>query len=95
MHIRIFRHAIFGAAALALVPYGSASAQETFKIGAALGLTGYGSLTDGHWRDGLEAAIAAVNAEGGVLGQARTGLRRQQIDAATGRRRLSQDDVGG
>jgi ABC-type branched-subunit amino acid transport system substrate-binding protein len=45
-----------------------ASAQE-IVIGSSLGLTGYGSLTDGHWRDGLELAIAAVNAKGGVLGK--------------------------
>jgi branched-chain amino acid transport system substrate-binding protein len=63
-----FRHAIFAAATLALIPCGAASAQEAFKIGASLGLTGYGSLTDGHWRDGLEAAIASVNAGGGALG---------------------------
>jgi branched-chain amino acid transport system substrate-binding protein len=68
MRIMNFRHAIIAAAALAVIPCGGASAQETFKIGASLGLTGYGSLTDSHWRDGLEAAIAAVNAEGGVLG---------------------------
>jgi ABC-type branched-subunit amino acid transport system substrate-binding protein len=68
MHIQNIRHAIFAAAALALLPFGAASAQETFKVGASLGLTGYGSLTDGHWRDGLEVAIAAVNAQGGVLG---------------------------
>jgi branched-chain amino acid transport system substrate-binding protein len=68
MRIVNFRHAIVAAAALAVVPFGTASAQETLKIGASLGLTGYGSLTDGHWRDGLQTAIAAVNAEGGVLG---------------------------
>ncbi|HUC49839.1 MAG TPA: ABC transporter substrate-binding protein [Xanthobacteraceae bacterium] len=68
MRITSFRHAIIAAAALAVIPCGAASAQETFKVGASLGLTGYGSLTDGHWRDGLEVAIAAVNAEGGVLG---------------------------
>jgi branched-chain amino acid transport system substrate-binding protein len=68
MRIVKFRHAIVIAAALAAIPRGAVSAQETFKIGASLGLTGYGSLTDGHWRDGLEAAITAVNAEGGVLG---------------------------
>jgi branched-chain amino acid transport system substrate-binding protein len=56
------------AAALSIVPAMGASAQEVYKIGASLGLTGYGSLTDGHWRDGLELAIAAVNANGGVLG---------------------------
>ncbi|MBV8743790.1 MAG: amino acid ABC transporter substrate-binding protein, partial [Xanthobacteraceae bacterium] len=56
------------AAVLAIAPAGSSGAEETYKIGSSLGLTGYGSLTDGHWRDGLELAIAAVNAKGGVLG---------------------------
>jgi ABC-type branched-subunit amino acid transport system substrate-binding protein len=57
------------AAAVAVLPVLAASAQETYKIGSSLGLTGYGSLTDGHWRDGLELAIEAVNAQGGVLGR--------------------------
>lgn len=47
----------------------AASAQDTIKIGSSLGLTGYGSLTDGHWRDGLAVAIDAVNKQGGVLGK--------------------------
>jgi ABC-type branched-subunit amino acid transport system substrate-binding protein len=47
----------------------AASAQDTIKIGSSLGLTGYGSLTDGHWRDGLAVAIEAVNKQGGVLGK--------------------------
>jgi ABC-type branched-subunit amino acid transport system substrate-binding protein len=63
------RQAIIITAALVFGPSLPATAQETYKIGASLGLTGYGSLTDGHWRDGLVAAIAAVNAEGGVLGK--------------------------
>jgi ABC-type branched-subunit amino acid transport system substrate-binding protein len=46
-----------------------ASAQQTIKIGSSLGLTGYGSATDGHWRDGMQIAIEAVNAQGGVLGK--------------------------
>jgi ABC-type branched-subunit amino acid transport system substrate-binding protein len=57
------------AVALSVIPAVAASAQETYKIGSSLGLTGYGSLTDGHWRDGLELAIEAVNAQGGVLGR--------------------------
>ena len=47
----------------------TASAQDTIKIGSSLGLTGYGSLTDGHWRDGLVVAIEAINKQGGVLGK--------------------------
>jgi branched-chain amino acid transport system substrate-binding protein len=54
---------------LALTPAMPATAQETIKIGSSLGLTGYGSATDGHWRDGLAVAIEAVNKEGGVLGK--------------------------
>jgi branched-chain amino acid transport system substrate-binding protein len=69
MHVMNFWRAIVGTALFALVPSGATSAQEVFKVGASLGLTGYGSLTDSHWHEGLDAAIAAVNAEGGVLGQ--------------------------
>jgi ABC-type branched-subunit amino acid transport system substrate-binding protein len=57
------------AALLATTPTPHAAAQDVIKIGSSLGLTGYGSLTDGNWRDGLELAIAAVNAKGGVLGR--------------------------
>lgn len=57
------------AALLAAAPVFPAVAQDKIKIGSSLGLTGYGSLTDNHWRDGLELAIEAVNAKGGVLGK--------------------------
>jgi ABC-type branched-subunit amino acid transport system substrate-binding protein len=59
--------ALLLAAALALAP-GLASADEII-VGSSLGLTGYGSITDGHWRDGLTIAIDAVNEKGGVLGK--------------------------
>jgi ABC-type branched-subunit amino acid transport system substrate-binding protein len=62
------KKAIVLVAALAAAPALGASAQSVIKIGSSLGLTGYGSLTDSHWRDGLELAIAALNAKGGVLG---------------------------
>lgn len=63
------RNVLLLAVALALTPALPASAEDTITIGSSLGLTGYGSITDGHWRDGLELAIAAVNAKGGVLGK--------------------------
>jgi branched-chain amino acid transport system substrate-binding protein len=63
------RKALILATLLALTPALPASAQEVYVVGSSLGLTGYGSLTDGHWRDGLELAIEAVNAKGGVLGK--------------------------
>jgi ABC-type branched-subunit amino acid transport system substrate-binding protein len=56
------------AALLAAMPALPASAQD-IVIGSSLGLTGYGSITDGHWRDGLMIAIDAVNEKGGVLGK--------------------------
>ena len=61
--------ALLLAALLALTPALPASAEGTITIGASLGLTGYGSITDGHWRDGLTLAIEAVNEKGGVLGK--------------------------
>ena len=63
------RTAVVIAAMLAASPASHASAAEAIKVGSSLGLTGYGSLSDSHWRDGLELAIAAVNAKGGVLGK--------------------------
>jgi ABC-type branched-subunit amino acid transport system substrate-binding protein len=54
---------------LALAPALPVSAQDTIKIGSSLGLTGYGSLTDGHWRDGLTVAIEEINKQGGALGK--------------------------
>jgi branched-chain amino acid transport system substrate-binding protein len=63
------RNVLAAAALLAATPTPDAAAQDVIKIGSSLGLTGYGSLTDGNWRDGLELAIAAVNAKGGVLGR--------------------------
>lgn len=62
------KRAVIFAAALAVAPGLGASAQTVVKIGSSLGLTGYGSLTDSHWRAGLELAIDALNAKGGVLG---------------------------
>lgn len=63
------RHVLVLAALLATTPVVPAAAQDTIKIGSSLGLTGYGSITDGHWREGLELAVEAVNAKGGVLGK--------------------------
>lgn len=63
------RKALALAAVLAITPLAHASAQKVFTLGSSLGLTGYGSLTDHHWLDGLKLAVATVNAQGGVLGQ--------------------------
>src|SRR5262245_20960116 len=58
----------FAAAALLLGATG-AQAQDTYKIGMSAGLTGYAATVDRAWRDGVEIAIAALNAKGGILGK--------------------------
>src|SRR5215470_14404989 len=59
---------VFGMAALLLCA-ASAQAQDTYKIGMSAGLTGYAATVDRAWRDGVEVAIAALNAKGGILGK--------------------------
>lgn len=63
------QRALLLAPLLAIAGLFSASAQDAYVVGSSLGLTGYGSMTDGHWRDGIELALSAVNAKGGVLGK--------------------------
>jgi branched-chain amino acid transport system substrate-binding protein len=63
------RKALILATLLTLTSALPVSAQDVLVVGSSLGLTGYGSITDGHWRDGLGLAIDAVNAKGGVLGK--------------------------
>jgi branched-chain amino acid transport system substrate-binding protein len=59
---------LVAAAALFLGAAG-AQAQDTYKIGMSAGLTGYAATVDRAWRDGVEVAIAALNAKGGILGK--------------------------
>ena len=46
-----------------------ANAQSVYKIGMSAGLTGYAATVDRAWRDGVEVAIAALNAKGGIAGK--------------------------
>ena len=46
-----------------------AQAQSVYKIGMSAGLTGYAATVDRAWRDGVEVAIAALNAKGGINGR--------------------------
>ena len=46
-----------------------AQAQEVYKIGMSVGLTGYAATVDRAWRDGVEVAVAALNAKGGIMGR--------------------------
>ncbi len=44
-------------------------AQQSYKIGASVGLSGYAAPTDTAWRDGVLLAAEALNAKGGILGR--------------------------
>lgn len=48
---------------------GAAFAQAPYKIGVSAGLTGYAATVDRAWRDGVELAVEAINAKGGVNGR--------------------------
>src|SRR5262249_25300773 len=50
-----------------LVMAGAARAED-YKVGMAAGLTGYAATVDRAWRDGVEVAIDALNAKGGISG---------------------------
>src|SRR5437868_14143510 len=57
------------AAAALFLGAAGAQAQDTYKIGMSAGLTGYAATVDRAWRDGVELAVDALNAKGGVLGR--------------------------
>ena len=57
----------------------SASAQDVYKIGMSAGLTGYAATVDRAWRDGVEIAIAALNAKGGIAGK-KVEKEQQRVD---------------
>jgi ABC-type branched-subunit amino acid transport system substrate-binding protein len=48
---------------------GGAQAEDVYKIGMSAGLTGYAATVDRAWRDGVEVAVDALNAKGGILGR--------------------------
>lgn len=57
------------AATAALVAAPAAHAQQTYKIGASVGLTGYAATVDRAWRDGVQLAVDFLNAKGGIMGR--------------------------
>ena len=61
--------ALISAAALVATFATPLASAQTYKIGAAVGLTGYIAAIDRPWRDGLQLAVDAVNAKGGVNGR--------------------------
>jgi branched-chain amino acid transport system substrate-binding protein len=57
------------ATTFALSSVAGASAQDVYKVGMSAGRTGYAATVDRAWRDGVEIAIAALNAKGGIMGR--------------------------
>jgi len=66
----MYKRRVLMAAALAVAALSAqARADETFKIGSSVGLTGYAAVVDRAWRDGLAVAADALNERGGLLGK--------------------------
>jgi ABC-type branched-subunit amino acid transport system substrate-binding protein len=63
------KSSVLAATAALLISTAAAQAQDAYKMGMAAGLTGYAATVDRAWRDGVEIAIAALNAKGGILGK--------------------------
>ncbi|MGK9052939.1 ABC transporter substrate-binding protein [Xaviernesmea oryzae] len=77
---------------------GKVSAEEVFKIGSSVGLTGYAAVVDRAWRDGLAVAAEALNEKGGLLGKKIQVITEdnhsQPQDAVVGyRKMISSDEV--
>lgn len=75
---------------------GPAASEDVYKIGISAGLTGYAATVDRAWRDGVETAVEAVNAKGGVLGRKLEVVvednRSQPQDAVTVYRKMLSSD---
>ncbi|PWC47042.1 ABC transporter substrate-binding protein [Azospirillum sp. TSA6c] len=64
------RNVVLMAVAAAMLPGARpVHAAEVLKIGISAGLTGYIATIDRAWRDGVQLAVDALNANGGVAGR--------------------------
>ena len=77
---------------------GGAQAEDVYKIGMSAGLTGYAATVDRAWRDGVDLAVDALNAKGGILGRKVQVIvednRSEPQDAVTAyRKMISSDNV--
>ncbi|NDW07314.1 ABC transporter substrate-binding protein [Jiella pacifica] len=92
------RRMLAAVAVAAVVTAGQARAEDGFKIGSSVGLTGYAAVIDHAWQDGLAIAAEALNAKGGLLGKKITVIfednHSQPQDAMVGyRKMISSDEV--
>jgi branched-chain amino acid transport system substrate-binding protein len=95
---RSYNAATLLAACLAGLASSAATAADVYKIGISAGLTGYAATVDRAWRDGVEIAVDALNAKGGVMGRKLAVVvednRGEPQDAVTAyRKMLSSDNV--
>jgi ABC-type branched-subunit amino acid transport system substrate-binding protein len=93
----MLKRSLLMAAAVAVATLSvEARAEETFKIGSSVGLTGYAAVVDRAWRDGLEVAVEALNEKGGLLGKKITltseDNHSQPQDAVVGYRKMISSD---
>jgi branched-chain amino acid transport system substrate-binding protein len=95
---RAIANSSIAALGLSLLAAGTAQAEDVYKIGMSAGLTGYAATVDRAWRDGVEVAVDALNAKGGILGRKVQVIvednRSEPQEAVTGyRKMISSDNV--
>lgn len=74
----------------------TAQAQDAYKIGSSVGLTGYAATADRAWKDGLELAVDYLNGKGGLAGRKIQLIaednRSEPQDAVVGYRKMMSND---
>jgi branched-chain amino acid transport system substrate-binding protein len=63
----MYRKYLLALSAAVMATAGTATAQETVKLGMVAELSGAGAPAGTNWRDGIKIAIEEINAEGGIL----------------------------
>lgn len=63
----MYRKCLLALSAAVMATAGTATAEETVKLGMVAELSGAGAPAGTNWRDGIKIAIEEINAEGGIL----------------------------
>lgn len=63
----MYRKYLLALSAAVMATAGTATAEETVKLGMVAELSGAGAPAGTNWRDGIKIAIEEINAEGGIL----------------------------
>jgi branched-chain amino acid transport system substrate-binding protein len=87
---------LLGTTVAALLTCTAVHAQETYKVGSSVGLSGYIAFIDGPWKDGIALAAEAINKSGGILGRkievVAEDMRSEPAEAVTVARKLINSD---